>query len=347
MHDPSAGQTRIGVAGVTHGHVGWILRADERPDIDVVGIAESDGAYAKSLMKRYGIEESVYFASLQEMLDKQKPDAVCAFGSIFDHLEVVREAAPRGVHVMVEKPLAVNMDHAREMEQLAKQYHIHLLTNYETTWYPSNHDAYHRVHVGQEIGELRKLVIHDGHRGPREIGVDDHFLKWLTDPVLNGGGAIVDFGCYGANLATWMMKNVPPISVTAITQQIKPHIYPKVDDEATIILTYPKTQVIIQASWNWPVSRKDMEIYGTTKQLLLPDSKTLLVQEQQKSDITIDIDALEPPYDDPFTYLGAVVKGAVDPEGGLSSLENNMMVVAILDAARTSAKTGKTIRFTK
>jgi predicted dehydrogenase len=66
------------------------------------------------------------------------------------------------------------------------------------------------------------------------------FLQWLTDPVLNGGGALTDFGCYGADLATWFMNGETPLTVTAVTQQIKPDLYPKVDDEATIILAYKK-----------------------------------------------------------------------------------------------------------
>jgi hypothetical protein len=51
-----------------------------------------------------------------------------------------------------------------------------------------------------------------------------------------------------------------PLTVTAVTQQIKPEIYPRVDDEATIILTYLHAQGILQASWNWPFDRKDMEV---------------------------------------------------------------------------------------
>ena len=92
------------------------------------------------------------------------------------------------------------------------------------------------------------------------------FLSWLTDPEKNGAGALFDFGCYGANLMTWLMNNQRPTSVTAVTQTIKPNIYKQVDDEATIIMEYPSAQAIIQASWNWPYSRKDMEIYGKTGQ---------------------------------------------------------------------------------
>ncbi len=243
------------------------------------------------------------------MLDQQRPEAICAFGSIYDHLEVVRAAAPRGIHVMVEKPLAVSMEHAREMRQLVQKHDIQLLTNYETTWYASNHEAFERVHERDEIGDIRKLVIHDGHKGPMEIGVNDHFLAWLTDPVLNGGGAIVDFGCYGANLATWMMQGEAPVTVTAVTQQIKPHVYPRVDDEATIILTYAHAQAIIQASWNWPISRKDMEIYGTTGQLLLPNGNTILMNRPGEAESRSLLEDRPAPYNDPFGYLNAVVNG--------------------------------------
>ena len=83
-------------------------------------------------------------------------------------------------------------------------------------------------------------MFHHGHRGPQEIGCSQEFLSWLTDPVLNGGGALNDFGCYGADLATWFMDGQAPQSVFAITQQIKPDVYPKVEDDATIVVMRPQ-----------------------------------------------------------------------------------------------------------
>jgi predicted dehydrogenase len=99
------------------------------------------------------------------------------------------------------------MEHARAMEASAKKGGIHVLVNYETTWYPANHEAFSLVHERHAIGEVRKIVVHDGHQGPKEIGCSPAFLEWLTDPVLNGGGALTDFGCYGANLITWLMED--------------------------------------------------------------------------------------------------------------------------------------------
>src|SRR5690606_40596134 len=104
-----------------------------------------------------------------------------AFGTIYEHLNVVKVCAPKGIHVMVEKPLAVSLDHARKMEALAKKYNIHLLTNYETTWYASNHKARELLNEGA-IGDIRKVVVRDGHKGPKQIGVNNEFLNWLTDP---------------------------------------------------------------------------------------------------------------------------------------------------------------------
>src|SRR5579871_4974144 len=196
------------------------------------------------------------------------------------------------------------------------------------------------------IGELRKIVVRDGHNGPKEIGCSTNFLNWLTDPALNGGGAIVDFGCYGADLITWLMNGQRPTSVFAVTQQIKPELYPKVDDEATIVLTYPKAQAIIQASWNWPFGRKDMEVYGQTGSIVTVQRDDIRLRrggndsspEEQRV-----AKAVPSPYDDELAYLRAViVEGA--QEDKLSSLDTNVTVTEILDAARRSAAEGKTIR---
>jgi predicted dehydrogenase len=297
------------------------------------------------LLKRYNLPASLWFASLQEMIDKTKPEVVCAYNSIFEHLKVVETCAPRGIHVMVEKPLAVNLEHAEKMEKLAKTHKIQLLTNYETTWYASHQAAYGMIHGQGDIGQIRKVVIHDGHRGPKEIGCTKEFLDWLTDPVMNGGGAVIDFGCYGANLMTWLQKGERPVSVTAVTQQMKPDVYPNVDDEATIVITYPNAQAIVQASWNWPFDRKDIEIYGQNGYIFADRSLQMRVRKgaREAKEETVAVTPLAAPVNDAFTYLKAAVRGQTDTSSDLSSLKVNRIVVEILDAAVRSAKTGKTV----
>ena len=116
--------------------------------------------------------------------------------------------------------------------------------NYETTWYASNQAAYDEVRDGR-LGEIRRVVVHDGHQGPKEIGVPPEFLSWLTDPEQNGAGALYDFGCYGVDLMTWMMHGETPLTVTAVVNHDKPQIYPRVDDDSTIVLQYPHAQAVI------------------------------------------------------------------------------------------------------
>ena len=263
------------------------------------------------------------------------------YTNTFDHRSVVEACARHGVPVMMEKPLAVSFEDARAMQAAALRVTIQVLVNYETTWYRSNRAAYDLVH-DNTIGDVRKVVVHDGHSGPKEIGVEPWFLAWLTDPKLNGGGALFDFGCYGADLTTWLMDNRAPDTVTAITQRIKPDIYSRVDDEATIVLTYPKAQAILQASWNWPFSRKDMEVYGQTGYAITVERDGLRVRRAKQQEKLEDTKPLDPRESDSVNYLRAVVLNGMHPQG-LSSLETNMIVTQILDAARQSAATGKTI----
>ena len=338
---------KVAVAGLAHGHVSWILRNDSSRNLELVGVYDKSAELGARLLKQFKLPESLFHSSLAKMLDDLKPEAVVAFGSIYEHLEIVKACAPRGIHVMVEKPLAVSIKHAEEMVALARKHKIHLLTNYETSWYPTTLKAYELVYDSSTTGKMRKLVFHHGHQGPKEIGVSKDFFDWLTDPVLNGGGALIDFGCYGANIMTWLMKGQKPLTVTAVTRQYKPEIYPKVDDEATIIVTYPEAQCIIQASWNWPYNRKDMEIYGSEGYIMADNFSDIRYRGPgMKSEVKRKVSVEETGvYTDPFKYLNDIIRNKIKvSEFGLYSAENNLMVVRILEAARESAKSGRTIR---
>lgn len=337
---------RMAIAGLSHDHVNWLLRNWKRSDLDIAGFWEPDAALAQRHAERHSFPLELVHSDLEQMLDTTRPEAVCAFGSIYDHLRVVEACAPRKIHVMVEKPLAVSFEHAEKMAGLALEHGIHLITNYETTWYASTYESYRIAVEEARLGPIRKMVVRDGHFGPVELGCSPAFLAWLTDPVLNGGGAIVDFGCYGANLMTWLMGGIEPLSVTAVLQTLKPDVYPRVDDDASVIVTYPNAQGIIQGSWNWPVGRKDMEIYGANGYVIAVNDRTLRTRMRgESSEQTINLPPAPAVVSDPFAYFAAVVRGTetVEP-GNLWSLENNLSVMKILDAARLSAREGKTIQ---
>ena len=327
---------RIGVAGVSHGHIHEVISKAHRGDFTVVGVWEANDSLRAATHLHDKVDGALFYADLDRMLDQTQPEAVVAFGPVYDHLQVVEACAPRGIHVMVEKPLAVSVEHAHRIADLARRYGIIVMTNYETTWYATNDEAFRLVRAGV-IGEITRMNIFDGHQGPVEIGCGTEFLAWLTDPKLNGGGAVMDFGCYGAHLATKMFLGEKPLKVSGVLKQQKPHIYPKVDDDATIVLEYPTATVEIMASWNWPMNRKDMHIYGS-RGYIYQDTATDMRLYTGGRETHLAPQRLPAPYDDSFRYLAALVRGEITMAPyDLSALENNVTVVEILEAAKQNA----------
>jgi Predicted dehydrogenases and related proteins len=335
---------RLAVAGVSHGHLNEVASRINRGDFEVVGVYERNESYRNNNALRKHLSDDKFFSDLGEMLDNTKPEVVVAYGSIYDHLSVVELCAPRHIDVMVERPLASTLNQAKRIEKLANKYGIKVLTNYETSWYATNNYAKTIVDEGK-IGNIQRINVYDGHQGPIEIGCGKMFTDWLCDPVLNGGGAVIDFGCYGANLTTWLLHGQKPKSVYAVLKQLKPEKYPLVDDDATIIVEYPDVTVQIMASWCWPMNRKDMYIYGSNGYIYQKNGTQMEMLFGNKNTGLQEAPKLTEPYNDSFRYLKAVVRNEISITAeDLCSLENNMMVIRILDAAIRSSKKGKSCK---
>jgi len=339
---------RLAIAGLAHGHVASFLHtAKGRADVEIVGVFDADHALTASYARTEALAPELLFNDLAAMLDRVKPEAVATFTSTFDHRAVVEACARRHIPVMMEKPLAVDMVQARAIQKAAQDSGIPVMVNYETTWYRSHAELWKLFKEQKAAGEIRKMTAMDGHQGPKEINVQPEFFAWLTDPVKNGAGALFDFGCYGANLMTWLMDDQRPLAVAAIAQTDKPAIYPRVDDEATVLVQYPRAQGIIQASWNWPVGRKDLEVYGETGYAIATGGDNLRVRlPGQRAEETRKLTDLPPAGRDSISYFSGVARGQYKPSG-LNSLENNVIVVEILEAARESVRTGRRIALAK
>jgi len=339
---------RVAIVGLEHGHVeGFLSSLSGHSNVQLVGIADADPALFAKYRGKFRLSETLFFKSMANMIEVRRPQAILVYTSVAEHRHAIEIAAQYGVSVMVEKPLTISLEDALAIRRTALHYHIHVLVNYETTWYASNRAAYNELEHGG-LGAVRRVVVHDGHQGPKEIGVPPEFLSWLTDPAQNGAGALYDFGCYGVDLMTWLMHGETPLTVTAILNHDKPEVYRNVDDDATIIVTYPRAQAVIQASWNWPFGRKDMEVYGATGYAITvgPD-KLRLRHEHDNDERLVSAAPLSSPENDSLTYLDAVLTGRTLSNGDLSALDTNIVVMQILDAARESARTGRTVRLTK
>ena len=339
---------RVAIVGLAHDHVvGFLSQLPQHHEVELVGIAEADSNLIQKYEKKFGLAETLFFKSEANMIETRHPQAVLVYTSIAEHRNAIGIAAQYGVSSMVEKPLTISLEDALAIRKIEQAHKVHVLVNYETTWYPSNRAAYDAVRDNR-IGPIRRVVVHDGHEGPKEIGVSPDFFNWLTDPVQNGAGALYDFGCYGVDLMTWLMHGETPESVTAVVNRDKPEIYPKVDDDATIVIKYPKAQAVIQASWNWPFNRKDMEVYGATGYVITVASEGLRTRlPHESAERTSTAPTLPDNERSSLAYLVAVLNGKIIDKGDLSALDTNVTVMQILDAARESAKTGKSVRLAR
>lgn len=337
-------KTRVAIIGLDHDHV-WGLLEDlaAEPNAELVGVAEPRPALVNQAKPK--VPASVkFYSDYVQMLDEIKPEAVIVTTENDRHLEILRECAKRRIHYSTEKPMATNAADAREMERLANQAGIKVMVNYWNAWIAPTHDLYHRVRAGQ-VGPVQKIIVQYGHAGPKEIGVSKYFADWLYDPVKNGGGAIMDFGCYGAEWALWLKGR--PSRVSAIAQKLKVEQHNKVDDDATIVLDYPDGTVIIEASWNWPYSMGQVQVFGP-KGSLLATGRELFYRSANDDGAKMPLEGqritLDPPTagetGNPISYFVDCIRHDKPIEDPLST-KLNVQVMEILDAARESVRTGQ------
>ncbi|HEY6974968.1 MAG TPA: Gfo/Idh/MocA family oxidoreductase [Chitinophagaceae bacterium] len=330
---------KVVLAGLSHDHVNAILDKQKAGQIAIIGIAEPDLQLGEKKKKDYQLPDSIFFKDLKTALQSKHPDLVMVYKAPAEHLSVVEICMPLRIPVMIEKPLAFTNEDAARIKTLSEKFNTKVYTNFPSIWYSSFNELLKR---SNEAGTINKMVMRGGHRGPIEVGCSKAFLNWLTDSTKNGGGALVDFGCYGAAIMTELMHGKLPASVYATTRHLKPTMYPKADDAATIILEYEGATGIVEASWDWPYTIMDVEVSGSDGYLQASQFNT--PQLQVKKDSTSRDETISTPeYKDDVEYLTAVLKNGAADNNEMLSLERNLIVVRILDAARKSAREGRKI----
>jgi predicted dehydrogenase len=342
---PDAAKTRIAVVGLDHDHV-WSLLKDigKEPLAELVAIADPDPALVGKAKKQ--VAETVkFYSDYVQMLDQVKPEAVIVATSNDRHLEILRQCAKRHIHYSTEKPMATTAAEAREMERLASAANIKLMVNYWNVWVAPTHTLFHKVNA-KELGPVQKIIVQYGHGGPKEIGISKQFENWLYDPKKNGGGAIMDFGCYGAELSLWLKGR--PTRVYATTRKLKTEQHNEVDDDATIVLEYPDATAIIEASWDWPYSKQEVEVFGP-KGSFLAGHDNLLFRSADEDEATaalngnrVALDPVSHETSNPISYLVDCIRNS-KPIGNPLRANLNVQVMEILDAARESARTGRAV----
>lgn len=339
---------KIAVIGLIHAHEGsYVPRMVHSDQVKLVGIAESIPELVNLAKERQGAKDVPFFDDYRKMLDETKPDFVWAFVENNRHLEILKECAPRHIHVIYEKPLASTYKDALAMAELARKYNVKVMCNYQMAWWPANQLARAEVEKGV-IGRTWRLRGIVGHGGPGSTGTGKYFFDWLTDPVKNGAGALVDFGCYNALWSLWYMGR--PESVYAEAIHLRPETFPKVEDSATLVLKYKNGINVFEGSWDLPRSFQDLEIFGSTTG---PDgtlTRGSIYMTQQKVELRMGRDTKElplaplpPEKADPIAFMVDAIKNN-KPIEGITALDINIGVVQIIEAAKESIRSGRAVK---
>jgi predicted dehydrogenase len=344
---PAAAQEyKMAVVSLLHAHVwlhlGTMLKGDK---VKLVGVSETlpdliaratreDVIPQTQNVTRPGVPSSLVYADWKKMIDETKPDIVWAFTPTNRHVDVVRYCAPKGIHVMVEKPLAATLQEALEIQALARKHKIQVLTNYGSTWQPLQYAIRSLIDAG-EIGKVWRLHSVTGHNGPGDPKKSS-FAAWLADPIQNGGGVLMDFGCY---MVLWSIgvKGMPR-SVYASAQRMKPEMFPDVEDNAVIILNYDDGVAILEASWDLPpAQRLGNEIYGMNGSIvgssIRKSGGPRVPSGSQQPGEPIPITPLPPERSEPIAYMVDRLRSK-QPLDGSSALDLNVAVQEILEAAK-------------
>jgi predicted dehydrogenase len=339
---------KVAIVGLVHVRVDALLASlPKRGDVQLVGIAEPDGALAAKYAEKYNLPKKLFYPQLEALLEAQRPGALLVYTSTAEHRAAIETAAGHGIAVVVEKPLTLSLADALAIRKAAREHKIQVLVDYETTWQASSRAAYEEAESGR-LGAIRRVVFSAGYQGPDGAGAGPEYARLAADPAKSGAGALYDVGCYGADLMTWLMHGEAPLTVTAVSGSDRPENYANGYDDATVVLAYPHAQAVIQASWNWPFPRKDMEIYGATGYAATAGPEWVRIRhEHDKIERVSTAPQLTPPLDDPLSYLEDTLSEQINPLASPSGLDTNVVVMQILDAARESVRTGQSVKLAK
>jgi predicted dehydrogenase len=340
-----AQEYKIAVIGLVHSHVwGHLQTMVEGKSAKLVGVAEPNHELTAEAEKM-GVAHNLIYTDYNRMLEETKPDLVWAFVENNRHLEVAKACATRHINIIFEKPLAATLDQAKQIKALAEKYSVLVMTNYQMAWWPSNYIAKTTIDRG-DIGKVWRLHGIVGHSGPGSEGVrNKYFFDWLTDPEKNGGGALMDFGCYNALWSLWYLGK--PETVFATVNHLRPERFPRVEDNADLILHYDNAVGIFEGSWDLPRSYQDLELFGwgqNGQRGSLYMSQKSVELRKGKNVEQVALTPLGQDASEPIAYMVSRMK-AKRPVEGLTAIDINLDVIHIIDLAKKSVKSGRAERF--
>ena len=336
----AAQEPTIALIGLRHSHTwGHLEGMVKASPARLVAIAETEPELVAEARKLTSPEVR-YYTDYKKMLDEVKPTMVWAFVENNRHHEVVEACGPRKVHVIFEKPLAATAAQAFLIRDLARKHGIQVLTNFSPAFSPGYYAIKAKLDSG-DLGKPWRLRATTGHGGvfPKS-GRSRIFHEWLIDPVRNGAGALMDFGCYNALYSLYYLGR--PQTVYAYALHLRPTDFPQVEDGVTMVLGYRNAVAILEQSWDLPPNTGSLEIVSYEGAIRMEDGK-LEARKGRTPAAAIDVPPLPPERSGPIAYMVHCLK-TNRPVEGLVSLEYTVAVNEIIDAAKQSIQTGTPVR---
>lgn len=253
---------RLGVIGFAHMHVNtlidhfaalpnveWVACADTRPAVPTLSTEPSTRtANIKRALERTGIPRQ--YDDYQEMLEKESFDIIIFCPENARHAEVCEAIAAKGIHMITEKPMASSLSDALQMVRAAKAANVRLMVNWPITWSSAARKAKELVEAGV-IGELWEVKWRNGASlGPLAYGQDitdtEKGAEWWHQAA-QGGGALLDYCCYGALVSSWYLDQ-PAQGAFGLKANLR-SLYGDADDNAVIAVRFAKGMAILEGSW--------------------------------------------------------------------------------------------------
>jgi len=328
---------RVAVCGLVHDHVwGELAHWRDCPGCEVVAAADPN----EELRERVrGMGIVGVYSDWREMADAEEFDIAAVYGANSDAVEVVEGLAPRGVHFVIEKPMAARLEQADRMVKAADAAGVTLMVNWPIAWHAALHEAGRRVAAG-DIGQPFYMNVYMGHAGPKEIGCSEHFYGWLYDANKNGAGALMDYCCYGAAVSRWWFGQ--PQAVQAVAGRLV-RDYLTVEDNAIITMLYPTLFAETQASWSTVPGRHDLVVRGDQGTLCTTDNyRKLVIATGKGPGEEVEPQPLPENEGNAALYLTSCLNEGAAPQG-LVSAQVGRDAQEVLEAGLIAAAEGRRV----
>jgi len=131
--------------------------------------------------------------------------------------------------------------------------------------------------------------------------------------------------------------------VYAQVNHLRPETFPKVEDNANLVLSYKDGVGVFEGSWDLPRSFQDLEVFGRTGSLYMTRAGVELRKGGRGPAENVTLDPLPPERAEPIAYMVHCIREKKAPEG-MVALDINVGVNEIIEAAKMSVKSGRAVK---